>query len=352
MRLGLDIACLNRPTALRGIGRYAKGLRKALAQAGAVVVSYDGRTEAVPSGLDALLIPSPIESCPSPAQLDEADCPAYLFLYDLIPDHYPDAFAGHPDYIDSYRFALAIGSLCAGVFAPTEAIRRELIDRKGFSAGRVHVAGAAAHPEVFRPAQGTQEERYGVARLWECGLSCYDYILNVGGEDRRKGWPELIEAFSLLGRDDLLLVFAYRCGAGHRDELIRTAARLGVASRVRVLGEVDDATLVALYRNAAVMAFASHYEGFGLPIIEAQACGCPVLVNGSDPAQAEVSGDGGDQCSSADPKDIALMLDGVLRRKDPRLQRVNALANAARHTWAAVAGRVLAVLAQTPQPLV
>jgi len=114
---------------------------------------------------------------------------------------------------------------------------------------------------------------------------------------------------------------------------------------VEFTGRVDDAALAELYRQAAVMVFPSRYEGFGLPALEAMACGCPVIA--SDRASLpEVVGDA---ALRVDPDDVEAMA-AALRRVlgDARLRselRRRGLARAAGLSWDLTAERTLAVYA-------
>ncbi len=113
---------------------------------------------------------------------------------------------------------------------------------------------------------------------------------------------------------------------------------------IRPLGRVDDATLAALYRAAACLVFPSRYEGFGLPVVEAMACGCPVVAS-SIPALHEVCGEAALFAAPEQPREFAA---AVLRLLDEpaeaaRLRQLG-LARAAGFTWQRAAERLLGAL--------
>lgn len=140
--------------------------------------------------------------------------------------------------------------------------------------GKVRVVSPHAAP-VFTPAEGAAErmrERFGLER----------YCLAVGDVGPRKNLAALGAAVRALRSGGLELALVGKPGP-QGDRIVAEAGG-------RWLGHVDDATLADLYRAAAVTAYPSLYEGFGLPIVEAMACGCPVVAadRGAIP---EVAGD-------------------------------------------------------------
>src|SRR5207237_81474 len=105
------------------------------------------------------------------------------------------------------------------------------------------------------------------------------------------------------------LVVACRMTDAYRNHLRVAAARLGIASRLYLPGYVSDPTLVALYRSTALFVFPSLYEGYGLPVAEAMACGAPVVSAGTS-ALAELTDPLG-QFDPTDPGAIAALEGGV-----------------------------------------
>lgn len=143
------------------------------------------------------------------------------------------------------------------------------------------------------------------------------FILSVGTVQPRKNYQRLVQAFAPLAHEqpDLLLLIVG--GAGWQSENIyHEVERLNLSKQVRFLGFVDEADLPTLYQTAALFAYPSLYEGFGLPALEALACGTPVVAaNGS--ALPEVVGSAG---LLVDPLDTVglteamrrVLLDGTL----------------------------------------
>ncbi|MEP7220730.1 MAG: glycosyltransferase family 1 protein, partial [Bacteroidota bacterium] len=131
------------------------------------------------------------------------------------------------------------------------------------------------------------------------------YILSVGSVEKRKNLMATVRAFEEVHRHHpelrLLIAGGSGHGAGEIDAIIRSSNATEAISR---LGFVDDAILPALYRHATCFLYPSLYEGFGLPILEAMAAGCPVVTS-SRGAMAEVAGNAALLADPAAPDDIA-----------------------------------------------
>ena len=137
------------------------------------------------------------------------------------------------------------------------------------------------------------------------------YALFVGTLEPRKNLLNLLEAYARLpeeARRKLLLVIAG--GQGWRlGDLRQHISRLGISASVRLSGYISDAELATLYGNARFLVMPSFYEGFGFPIIEANAAGIPVLTSNSS-SMPEVAGDA---ALLVDPNNVQSIADGLLR---------------------------------------
>jgi glycosyltransferase involved in cell wall biosynthesis len=159
-------------------------------------------------------------------------------------------------------------------------------------------------------------------------LSGRPYLLHVGSGLRRKNREGVLRIFARLREEwpEGRLVFA---GEALSDELRVDATALGVADRVISLVGPSHELLEALYNGATALVFPSKFEGFGWPVIEAQACGCPVLC-GEGGALAEVAGDGAFVRPAADENAFVSELRRIVR--DPAAGA--AWATAGRHNAA------------------
>ena len=171
------------------------------------------------------------------------------------------------------------------VACPTQSARREAIDVLGLDPDRVQVISGSVSP-LFRPLP----ERSTIdAALAKYGLMP-GYLLFVGTIEPRKNLLRLARAFATLRREgaDAQLVICGRWGWKSRD-LLPAIGRLGIADAVVFTRFAPDDDLVALLNGATAFVYPSLYEGFGLPIVEAFACGTPVVTSDRG-AMAEVAG--------------------------------------------------------------
>lgn len=177
---------------------------------------------------------------------------------------------------------------CDVVFVNSEFTGQDVVETLGVSAERVRVARPAAK-DVFRPEGPTED----------LGAP---YILTVATLEPRKNLQALVEAHRLLGGDILLAVVGAE-GWGEQPLLDDP--------RIRRLGYVSDEELARLYRGAGVAVYPSRFEGFGIPVIEAMACGVPIVVS-SHKSLDEASGEAAVRADPEDPVAIAAAIDRAL----------------------------------------
>jgi glycosyltransferase involved in cell wall biosynthesis len=168
------------------------------------------------------------------------------------------------------------------------------------------------------------------------------YLLTVGNIEPRKDHITLLSALQSVPNAPVLAVIG---SVGWRSSSIMAAIRRHeTVGRVRFLGRVSDADLAALYSAAKLMVYSSFYEGFGLPVLEAMACGCPVLCSWSS-SLPEVGGVAAHYFRPSDVNDLAVRIDRLL--SDERLlarMRAQGVKRATAFTFGGAARQVMSLL--------
>jgi glycosyltransferase involved in cell wall biosynthesis len=197
-------------------------------------------------------------------------------VHDLGYLHFPHAHTALRR-IELHLSTMWSARVATHIIAVSQATRDDLVAHYGIAPQKITVVhhGVAPH---FRPildatARAAVRERYGMTGR---------YLLYVGTLQPRKNLVRLIEAFAQAvqdgGMDDVTLVIAGKRG-WLTAAIEQRAAEQAVAGRVHLSGYVDDGDLPALLSGALAFVFPSLYEGFGMPVLEAMACGTPVLTS-------------------------------------------------------------------------
>jgi glycosyltransferase involved in cell wall biosynthesis len=261
---------------------------------------------------------------------------ALVTVHDLTTLHHPELAHGFTlAYPDLVRRALRRG---AWVHTPSEFVRGEVVDLLGADPDRV----VAIHHGVSTAAPGTRDAGAAAGRALAGGDR---YVLAVGTVEPRKDLPTLVRAFdaATAGDADLRLVIAGSDGWG-ADALTAAIAASPHRDRIVRLGYVGDADRGALLAGAAMYAFPSVYEGFGLPPVEAMSVGVPVVATRAG-ALPEVCDDGADLVAVGDHAALATAIRRILddpAHRDDLVTRGRAVAAA--YDWDVTADRVAALL--------
>jgi glycosyltransferase involved in cell wall biosynthesis len=258
-----------------------------------------------------------------------------------------------PEYAWRKISRLYFGLVSAGarradaVITVSECSKSDIMKILGLPAERIHVIGNAVDAS-FYPVRdawllANVRERYGIAPR---------FVLYFGGFDMRKNVPRIIEAYSQLPeplRREYQLVIAGRYQyLGHPlyPDPRETVRRLGLERYVIFTGQIREQDKAPLYSAATVYAFPSLYEGFGMTVLEAMACGTPVVTSNVS-ALPEVVGDAGELVDPYNPDAICHALGELLEsqaRRDELARR--GLERARRFTWPQVAEQTVRVYKQ------
>lgn len=334
MRIVIDVAPLSHPRT--GVGNYIRGSLLGLAQAGArdvvafapasragrrtIEASLDGvhaelrlpvlpAAHAVRTAWSRLGTP-PLESVVGSFDVFHFSDWMYppqrggirsTMIHDLVPLHFPDWVHRRTVRMHGAKYRHA-AQACDVVVVNSRFTGDDVVETLGVARDRVHVAYPGVDP-AFTP-EGARAEG--------------EYLLAVGTLEPRKNLVNGIDAAQQLGIE-LRVVGARGWG--------------GVEARgkgVTWLGYPSDSELPALYRGAAAFVYPSRFEGFGIPVLEAMACGTPCVVS-SHPSLDEAAGEA---ATRADPEDVDAIVAAIVRARDERDRLVPlGLEHARRFTW-------------------
>jgi glycosyltransferase involved in cell wall biosynthesis len=219
------------------------------------------------------------------------------------------------------------------ILTPSQAAATDITRVLGIPRQRIRVTPEAAGEE-FRPSLDPTVDQDVARSLGIAGR----YVFNVGGFDARKNLPVLLEAFARLRTlvdEPIQLVIA---GAPHSDNpavfppLVPTIERLSLSDLVVLPGRISDEDKLALYRGATLYATPSLYEGFGLTVLEAMACGVPTVA-ANRTSLPELVGDGG-LLVEPDVESFAKAMSTILNHPEQAANlRARGLARAATFSW-------------------
>jgi alpha-1,3-rhamnosyl/mannosyltransferase len=261
--------------------------------------------------------------------------PTVLTVYDLISLLYPQYVSVQARLLFRWMMALALRA-ASHVTVISQATRGDLLAFYRLSPRKVRAIPLAANP-AFHP----QPSEAVAALLARLNIP-QRYILYLGSNKPHKNLVRLIDAFSRITHyaSRFTLVIAGAWDTRYPEPRQRVAA-LGLENTVRFLGPVPEEDLSALYTGAALFVFPSLYEGFGLPVLEAMACGVPVVCSNT-PSLLEVCSDAVLYFDPADVEAIAKALRQALADPDLRAElRERGLARVAQFSWERTARQTL-----------
>jgi glycosyltransferase involved in cell wall biosynthesis len=217
--------------------------------------------------------------------------------------------------------------------------RQDILKRLPVSAEKVTVVYPGIDRGCFRPADPEAKRTRD-----------RPFVLCVAGSDPTKNVESLVEAFVSLPLPirtayDLVLVGDFR----RRPDLREQVAHAGMEKQIVFTGKVEDVELVRLYQHATLFVFPSRYEGFGYPVLEAMACGCPVISSNAS-SLPEVTGDAAVLVDPMNSRQLAGEMERVLGDRSLRQDlRERGFRRASRFSWKTAAREIVALYDQVGQ---
>lgn len=251
--------------------------------------------------------------------------PTILTVHDLIPQLFPAYFPAWKRLLSELTTRLALRS-ADHLIVDSNATRQDVLERYAIRPAHITAVPLAPDPR-FTPQPGAEIER--IRAQYQLPAS---YVLYLGINKPHKNLVRLVEAWTAVHTTSVTLIIA---GAwdGRYPEARERAQQLGAGETIRFIGPVTDADLPALYSGAHFFIFPSLYEGFGLPVIEAMACGTAVITSNIS-SLPEVAADAALYTNPHDTSDITNQINHFLQ--NPALiaeYRQKSLAQAQKFTW-------------------
>jgi glycosyltransferase involved in cell wall biosynthesis len=281
-----------------------------------------------------------------------APCPFIVTIHDAIelwetprlPNFWSPEFLKRLGMHLYLRYAqIRAACMARAIITVSHNSKRDIVRRFKISAEKIFVTYEAP-TEIYRPEDNEGlvkgiRQKYGLAP---------GFVLAIASASPRKNAQGLVTAYARLG-DDLIeahpLVIVWTHGL-LRGEITRLVCRLGLETKVSFLEKVPDEDLVLLYNAASVFVFPSLYEGFGLPPLEAMACGTPVVASNTS-SLPEILDDGALLVNPRDTEALARAMREVLTCPELRMSmREKGLKRAQAFSWEKTARETVAIYQQ------
>jgi glycosyltransferase involved in cell wall biosynthesis len=275
-----------------------------------------------------------------------AGVPTVVTVHDLIPMVLPEYRGNAWVRLYTSLVAAAAARACL-ILTDSQASKQDILAHLRVPDSRVRVVYLAPAPQ-YRPvddplALAAVRRKYDLPGTFVLWLAGFDVRKNARGLLHAYTW-----VYSALG-DEYPLVMAGKLPDRETPlfpDPRRTAAELGIGEALRFPGRIDEADKPALYSAASVFAFPSHYEGFGLPILEAMACGTPVVTSNAA-SLPELAGAAAFQIDPGDTRRMGAAIIALCVQEDLHAEmREKGLAQAAGFTWDKTARETMAAYRQ------
>lgn len=276
-------------------------------------------------------LPLYLKSVGSPLLVNLANSAPMLYgnnvvsVHDVAFERFPESFSVKFRFY--YRFMIPrVLKSSKAVVTVSEFSRNELVERYGLNHEKISVVYNAVN-EQFRQKTTISDELY---------------VLAVSSLNYQKNFHSLIKAFNLLEDKNVKLYLVGGFNKSFADVTLIDDIKKN--KNIVFKGRVDDDELIMLYSNALCFVFPSFYEGFGIPPLEAQSCGCPVIVS-NVASIPEICGESVVYCDPYNVDDIADKISGVLRDQKLRNDMVKmGYENVSRFSWKRSAEKIYSII--------
>lgn len=328
MKVGIDISKLNSMSSSRGVGYYTKNLYESLKEYTDIEVEIIEKGSAEKFDL----IHYPYFDLFSPTLKADKRTPTVVTIHDVIPLLFPKKYPpGLRGTIKNFHQKLNLKKVKA-VMTDSECSKKDIHEKLGIKKEKIEVVYLAASSNFKKISDskklGDVKKKYSLPEK---------FVLYTGSTNWNKNLPNLTKAVLQAGAEVVFVgkAFENRENLGHI-ELSSFAEFLKMYSdnpKVHILGFIPDEEIAAVYNLAGILAQPSYYEGFGLPILEAQACGVPVITSNVS-SMPEVAGKGARFVNPESPDEIKRAIIDILTDKKLRDDLINeGFRNTKRFSW-------------------
>jgi glycosyltransferase involved in cell wall biosynthesis len=270
--------------------------------------------------------------------------PCVAVAHDLLWLHFPKTTPPHIYWIYRLNLKRSIRR-CRFCVSVSMATQKDIKDYTGITDDNACVIYEGVDRDIFRKLEDSKIQ----STLMKYEIND-QYLFFIGNLMDHKNLVGLLHAFRIFidelkkeGRSSPLLVIA-GCSKWRSSSIYKTARELDLGKRIRFLGYVTDVELVDFYSGAELFVFPTFIEGFGLPILEAQACGVPVLCSNCT-SLPEVAGEGAVLCDPYSAEDIAAGMMKIFMNPDLRENLIKqGYENIKRFSWEKSARQILGIL--------
>jgi glycosyltransferase involved in cell wall biosynthesis len=270
---------------------------------------------------------------------------SYAIVYDIIPYLFKDAYLPHESFAAKYMAHLEVKLSADVLFAISEKSRQDLINALGVPPKKVVTISTGIDLRAFKGAKTPKKQlsdRYGLRS---------PFIFFLGGDEFRKNLTGYVKCLPYLDshhRQNLQLLIGGPVSETTKVELRAIARSAGLAPDMLIFaGFMSHEDLLSAYQNCAVAAVPSVYEGFGLPVLEAVACGAPVIAS-QNSSMSEILTDPAFLFDPGSSSDMARKTQYALESIDHvRVLKATYKATLAKYQWKYVAETILTTFAET-----